>query len=269
MNRERAINVLNNAGIKAEATEVNKNGVLVEGILIGDGSVRGTVYKDFYESVQADDDLVNKVNDNVLKGMPKFDASTLMTKDYILQNALLCIGKGVREGAVQRPFIDMVRYIRIEVNDEIIGKGSFILYNKHLDAIGITEDEIFKAALDKAKKDIMVMPIGEMIGMSIPTSNPPMIVVSNESCNYGASAMLNTDALDKIANDNNVKELVIIPSSIHEVILVPYDADRIDLNVLKQMVSEVNTTSVAPEEVLSNNVYFYDTETKGYSVFEA
>ena len=54
------------------------------------------------------------------------------------------------------------------------------------------------------------------------------------------------------------RNFYIIPSSIHEVILIP---DTLDIHYMKAMVKEVNGTEVSPDEVLSDNVYRYDIDT--------
>ncbi len=52
-------------------------------------------------------------------------------------------------------------------------------------------------------------------------------------------------------------DLFILPSSIHEVLLLP-DTGNEDSGELKKMVSEVNRSYVAAEEVLSDTLYRYD-----------
>ncbi len=56
------------------------------------------------------------------------------------------------------------------------------------------------------------------------------------------------------------QDLVIIPSSIHEVLLVPYDS-TVSLDDLSNMVNQVNHAEVPMEERLSNHVYFYSRQT--------
>ena len=56
------------------------------------------------------------------------------------------------------------------------------------------------------------------------------------------------------------RNFYIIPSSIHEVILIPDTLDM-DIRYMKAMVKEVNGTEVSPDEVLSDNVYRYDIDT--------
>ena len=56
-------------------------------------------------------------------------------------------------------------------------------------------------------------------------------------------------------------DFFLLPSSIHEVILVP-DNGKMDYRELEKMVHEVNETQVRPTERLSDNVYHYDSKEK-------
>ena len=56
---------------------------------------------------------------------------------------------------------------------------------------------------------------------------------------------------------NRIKSnLYILPSSIHEVILIPFNED-FSVEELKEMVKEINTTKVPDNEILSDSVYIY------------
>ena len=57
--------------------------------------------------------------------------------------------------------------------------------------------------------------------------------------------------------EKQAEKVAILPSSIHEVLLIPWDSSE-DIGYLRDMVTEINTTQVQLEEVLSNNVYIYD-----------
>ena len=51
-------------------------------------------------------------------------------------------------------------------------------------------------------------------------------------------------------------DFYILPSSVHEVILIPA-TDRTSISELSEMVQEVNGTEVARDEVLSQHAYYY------------
>lgn len=83
----------------------------------------------------------------------------------------------------------------------------------------------------------------------------PMYVLSNQTRVHGAACMLYQDVVSKFAEDLQ-KDLYILPSSIHEIILIPvgYSDNPIELN---KMVQEVNMTQVDEEEVLADHAYYY------------
>ena len=82
----------------------------------------------------------------------------------------------------------------------------------------------------------------------------PLYVISNECKMKGASAILNKEALAQFARSHNTEDIIIIPSSIHEMLLVPYTEDM-DLDYFSAMVREVNNTEVRPEERLTDRAY--------------
>ena len=72
-----------------------------------------------------------------------------------------------------------------------------------------------------------------------------------------AVGMLQMELVNAIMKKFKIKKLIILPSSVHEVLLVPYNKDMEETD-FKTMVREVNETQLEPDEYLSNNVYVYD-----------
>lgn len=83
----------------------------------------------------------------------------------------------------------------------------------------------------------------------------PMYVATNRQKLNGAGVMLYTGCLKTFA-ERIGSDFYILPSSIHEVLFVPADS-HMDERSLVEMVREVNMTQVAPDEILSDNVYRY------------
>ena len=82
-----------------------------------------------------------------------------------------------------------------------------------------------------------------------------MLVITNLQCNFGAIAILYNGLLKCIA-DKLESDLIILPSSVHEVICVK-KTDNTDIYDLLSMVKEVNDTQVKLEEILGYNIYIY------------
>lgn len=83
----------------------------------------------------------------------------------------------------------------------------------------------------------------------------PMYVLTNQEKRFGAAAMLYSARIGELAGQLE-SDLLILPSSIHEVLLVPDHCGQ-DYTFYRQMVDEVNRTHVEPEEVLSYGLYRY------------
>ncbi|MCM1134705.1 MAG: DUF5688 family protein [Clostridium sp.] len=82
----------------------------------------------------------------------------------------------------------------------------------------------------------------------------PMFVLSNNQKLYGAACMLYPGLIGKFAREKG-QDFYILPSSVHEVILVP--AKDTNPESLQAIVTDINHTQVAPDEVLADSVYYY------------
>jgi hypothetical protein len=91
-----------------------------------------------------------------------------------------------------------------------------------------------------------------------------MYILSNTTNLNGASALFYPNVLQDFAVSHQ-SNLYILPSSIHEVILIPENRE-LSKEYLCQMVIDVNQTQVPIEEVLSNEVYYYNYQTKELSI---
>ncbi len=85
-----------------------------------------------------------------------------------------------------------------------------------------------------------------------------MIVVTNELGINGATVILYDGIIEELA-ERYESDLYVIPSSIHEMIVVPAkeDPEKELYEILKFMVKDINEHFVADEEILSNRVYTY------------
>jgi len=138
---------------------------------------------------------------------------------------------------------------------------------------GLSVDDLDALAKQNQKDDYSFISMDEIMAgimrkqgmedIELPPNDAMMYVLSNESRLNGAALITNQEILDDIAEQIG-SNLVILPSSIHEVIVLPEavltnaPAFGDPLQNLKDMVHEVNGTEVRPEEVLSDNVYVYD-----------
>ena len=142
------------------------------------------------------------------------------------------------------------------------GKATILLHNSHLAMWGQSADGIYRIAQQNMKQKMpeLLVPLRElmeeMAGIEVDETIPPLYVLSNKEKMFGASAMLYSEQIKGLA-DRLESDLLILPSSTNEVLLLPEQQDQ-GYDFYRQMVKEVNTTQVDPEEILSFNLYRYD-----------
>ena len=175
-------------------------------------------------------------------------------------------------------FLDlaMVCMVNIALGNEN-GEGTVLITKQHMKAWGVSEEEIFNVAksnsiknnpailksMNDVIKDMYISNIleekeeDELCAM-IDSADSFLYVLTNTSKHNGAVAITYENVLKEFANEKNCN-LYILPSSIHEVIIVP-EEDDVNAAQLKEMVQSVNQTELQEMEILSDNVYYYDRE---------
>lgn len=146
-----------------------------------------------------------------------------------------------------------------------------LIHNEHLRIWNVTEDEIYNDALKNTPVLLAgsIMPMSKIlseIAGTAPVDNDEKVceytgedilyVLTNSSRVNGAACILYDNLLKKFANDVH-SDLYILPSSVHEVIIVP-KKNAFDKSELADMVREVNEQGVSQDEILSDNVYEYN-----------
>ena len=94
--------------------------------------------------------------------------------------------------------------------------------------------------------------------------SPPMYVLTNPYGVHGASCMFYEDILKDFA-DSMEGDLIILPSSIHEVLLIPH-SNHISYEELAETVFSINQEEVPQEDRLSNHIYYYSRSKNHLSV---
>lgn len=115
-------------------------------------------------------------------------------------------------------------------------------------------------------------PMSDVLFSLMPVCDTPieegkdfMWVLSNSYNTYGASALCYEHQLEQISHKLN-GNFYILPSSLHEVIIVKDNNNRLDSAYLCEMVREINQTSVNEEDFLSDTVFYYNCSTHTLSI---
>ncbi len=131
-------------------------------------------------------------------------------------------------------------------------------------ALHMTKDEfIGRALLNQSAAPYILKPIPELFGLPCPDA-PPALVLTGTDMVLGAAQMLNRKALLEAAAVLG-PELLILPSSVHEVLLI--EKGSICMPAVLDMVRSINRSVVDPQDRLSDNVYGYDLRSGSYTMY--
>lgn len=174
--------------------------------------------------------------------------------------------------------LDMALTYRILFNQTEIGIATTLITHSMLESWEIEKEELFQVAAKNSER-LFPPTIERMVDvmrglMEDSISNPlelnliidrmkneedsdemTMFVLSNTPKLNGAAVLFCSHALKEFANSLK-KDIYILPSSIHEVILIPHFTG-VDVNKLKGIVVEANSKVVLEDEILSDHIYVY------------
>lgn len=139
----------------------------------------------------------------------------------------------------------------MESNED--GRASILVNNDLIERMGVTHEQLRADALENSPeiRPVVIQGMNEVM-------KEMMFIATVPDKNSGAGVLAYQDFMDQAAEKIG-GDFYVIPSSIHEILLVP-DNGEVQAEGLKEMVQEVNATEVSPEEKLSDNVYHYDSK---------
>ena len=166
-------------------------------------------------------------------------------------------------------FMDLAIVFQYRLQQDEVATASILIHNVHLRLWDVTKEDLYRAAEENTQKLMQyeIKSMAEVLreimddyegGMGQFSDSVPMYVLSNRNKVEGAACMLYPDLLRDFS-DREGSSFYIIPSSIHELLLLPVEDDS-DSAEIKGMIKEVNDTQVSEEEILSYSLYYYDRE---------
>ena len=248
-------------GIRVERhTVLKNNGTLREGLVIStrDSNVSPTIYlEEFYDQYLNGTPLMEVVQSimslyDQIKVSKPYHYDEVISYDKMKNRILYkLVNKELNQDLLKDiPYIEyldlaIVFYILVETTS--YGNASILIRNEHLMNWGVSLDEIYESACKNTRN---------LLPLEVEKMTQYMYLVTNKLRNLGASTILYPETckeLEEMIQDN----FYILPSSIHEVIIIP-ESYGVDKEHLEFMVREINETEVDAEDLLSDHVYFYD-----------
>ncbi len=183
-------------------------------------------------------------------------------KDTLRLKAVNCKNKDelTEQGVVFREVQDLVVYPIITLGHSCAGFASTKMTRYFLNRLPVSEDEVFDQAYKNMEQEIKFQTMAEILsemmgGLLMPNlADCPMWVISTKDKTNGA-ALITSDAVMRYISDTIKKSsFIVLPSSIHECIVVPDDGGESAM-MFAEMVSSINSTELAEEDVLSDHPY--------------
>ena len=274
--------VLGNAAEVTVDKVLKNNGTRLYGLTIKEkgSNLAPTIYLEgFYERYLEGEDI-SSIEKEILfiykSEKPAICFDTGFVKDWenvkrnVVCRVINCeLNKEKLEGIPYFQFLDLaVTFSVLVETGGLPCSGSFTIHNSHIMMWGVTADELYTVALENTRRleKPEIIRLGdalmEIVGKEVVSGEgymPDMYIFTNKKKLHGASCLLFTDMLQELA-DKIGSDLFIIPSSIHEAIIVPR-TEEVDSSELDGMVNIVNAEQVQPEEILSDHVYKFTRET--------
>lgn len=273
--------LLKNKGYKHVAIHhTMKNNIKLTGIALSkdDNPMCPCVYiNSIIEESKTAEEAVEKIETILAENTtPSFDPKECIERDYILDNVKIGIQQASYEPIIKRASnfedIDEYCYIPVFFSGSSSPDGRIRLDSTLLEEADVTEKEVWDAAYRNTfrRDEISIINVLDYInacrkreGLPIivleDDETMPMFIVTNRNHWYGASQALNSKYIKSWAKNTPWKTFVMIPASIHEVLLAPINDDmpkaQIDI-----FIQQVNEQFLNPIEKLSDKAYSIDIE---------
>jgi len=170
------------------------------------------------------------------------------------------------------PFCDLAITFRWLVHSDSSGIASALITNKEMELWNITLEELYQTASINTRRlfPATIQPIQQLLSeyldkdadiQELLDQTPDelqLFILSNEPRINGSTSMIYDGVLADFAKKIK-KDLYILPSSIHEVLLMPATKE-VEEQALLNLVRDANRTVVGLPDILSDSIYRFDSK---------
>ncbi len=281
--------------LKCDVKNIRKNnGVTLRGVTCDFGqNIAPTVYlTDLYkehEHGKPVSDIIEQVIEMLddAKCEEDVDISFLESYDSMKDRLLIKLvntekNREFLKTVPHKEIMDLSAIFYTRIADNAFGTGTITIQNTYFEDWHVSIDTMYADALENTKNILKdsIRPIEEVMIELFMEKNPvqakefidmleetpcglPMFVMTNKYKIFGASCILNTESLERFANEKN-SDLLILPCSIHELIILP-ESSGVEPEAMKGIVGEINGTEISPSDFLSDSIYRFS-RSKGLEI---
>lgn len=268
--------------------EITKNNdTMLKGLMIleRDTSLCPTIYMEEPYAMYSQGEALEEIEDSILQCYQEkrleeeFDLSFFRKWETVKERITYKLvsydrNRKLLKEVPYRKTLDLAVVFECYLEQRGAGHAAIPINNGHMEAWGVTADELYAAAIKNTPElmgcrsynmEELVREVCEIESDSLPDKrgperdDMPMYLLTNKYKFHGAGCILYSSLLEELADEWEC-DICIIPSSIHETLLIPMYMSM-GCERMSQMIREVNQTQLEPEEVLSDHAYQFCRET--------
>lgn len=251
-------------GIPAEIITTTKNNCNMTGLKIMDGSSISPVI--FYTG-ESKGEYITKILDAISSDRPDIDINLLRDRDFVLNHVRICVQRLSDEDIPKKNVLNLEAYLRIDMPSKVTDTsvGTVKVTEDFISLCGIDFDTLWAGAEKNTLAGLRFSSLEEEMGL--PADMPRLfdIVLYKDPdgglSTFGASALLFPQIFDRYCETHDIDACVILPSSIHEVLVLDPASIPGSFEELCSLVRSVNDQEVREWEALKPSVYLYQRST--------
>lgn len=278
---------------------IKNNGIKLDGLTIRkeNENMSPNIYLNSYFDMYLMGKPINCIMEDIAKQYfmvrkdPGIKVDNLLDFDAVREHIIIRLvnfekNREVLENSPYKRFLDLAVTYRYMANHDEYGVASSLIRYDEFQHWGIDEDELYQIALLNTMREFpwhmesLAKVILDCLKKAIPEEerdefdleeleneqeNVNMYVLSNDSSLNGASCILYESVIKNFAKEQDAN-IVILPSSIHEVILVP-EQDNTNIGFLQNLVIDANQSAVGLIDLLSNSIYYYQLDKDEITIY--
>ncbi len=256
---ENVVKALTEKGYETKIDKASKNGTEKECLLVRKTDILWAVfYLEVLESLK-EEDILEYVFKHLEENDIEFDMNLLNDIDYLVEHMYVGLQRETDLPLVSRksPFNKIIEYLYVSYNETCTINLPVEVF-KSITKEKYTEEEVWDIALKHTCEDAVIGDIYSMMYEDLGISSESdeltssICIITSKSRIKGAAAVLNKEIIKRYADTFGLEEFYLIPSSVHEVIVLPCSMSKEEVD---QMVKDANAEIVSDDIRLGNEAF--------------
>ena len=261
MNINKITEILSN-NYDVDVTSVTKGGIKKVAIVVKNGDVQPMFYPYDYDHCTEEEIAMMIISTMKNLEIPSVNMGIFETYAGAEPTLRVGIRPKVDDDTVHHNYLDLDLYLYMQIDNEKSAKIKTTMVERW----GVSETVLWADAISNTKAGLvvksMIEVIADMMGVDVDDlpSECNQVIIKNDNNFRASSALMMPDILNTAASKLDATQIIILPSSIHELIVMADNGD-FSYDDLNSMVVEVNYSQVAPEDRLADHIYLHNTIT--------